>query len=120
MQVALAVGLVVTAALVAAGLRRRSRAGPGCGARGHPPGLFAQSIRPRPAREIGLLIAVYVGYSLARTLVDGETDRAVATGLAILHLESAMGIAVESPTVRWVAESTPLALGLAYLYVTLH
>jgi hypothetical protein len=69
---------------------------------------------------MGLLISVYVGYSITRTLVDGQTDRAIATGLAILRLESAMGIDVESPALRWVVQSTPLAVGLSYLYATLH
>jgi hypothetical protein len=104
----------------AATLRPRRRAGSDPAAVRRGSGVFARSLRPRPVLEIGLLISVYVGYSITRTLVDGQTDRAVATGLAILHLESAMGIDVESPAVRWVVQATPLAVGLAYLYATLH
>ena len=76
--------------------------------------------RPEPARELALLVLLYVGYSAARLAADADHGLAMANARDLLHVEAGLNIEVE----RWansVLTGIPwLALVSSYWYSLLH
>ena len=77
-------------------------------------------LRPRAGVELALLALLYVGYSAARLLADGDVSRAVANAHDLLHLESALHIDVELSANRLMTGVPGLALVASYWYSALH
>ena len=80
-----------------------------------------RAVRPPAAwAEVALIAALYVGYSLSRTLVDADPAVAVENGEMLLAAERAIGIDVERGLVDWLVASTTLSVLAGYLYAALH
>jgi PAP2 superfamily len=77
-------------------------------------------IRPRAGVELALLALLYVGYSAARLLADGDVGRAVANARDLLHLESVLHLDVERSANQLVTDVPGLALVASYWYSALH
>jgi hypothetical protein len=82
----------------------------------------AESARPRPRalHELGVLVLVYVGYSLTRVLVDPDPGTALANGELVLAVERWLWLDVEAAAVQWLVGSTALSVAAGYLYAALH
>ena len=93
--------------------------GPAAGV-GAPAVTARASTRPRARVELGLLLAVYVGYSLTRVLVDADPAAAKVNGELLLSLERGLRLDVEAAAVDWLLRSTALSVAAGYAYATLH
>lgn len=71
-------------------------------------------------REIALLAMLYVGYSLTRLRSDDDLAAARDRASELLHLESLLGLDVESWASTATAGVALLAIGASYWYATLH
>jgi hypothetical protein len=76
--------------------------------------------RPRAGVELALLALLYVGYSAARLLADGDVARAVGNAHDLLHLESVLHLDVESWANHLLTGVPGLALVASYWYSALH
>lgn len=76
--------------------------------------------RPSAWLEIGLIAALYVGYSGTRMLVNADPATAVANGELVLAVERAIGLDVEAAMVDWLVGSTVLSVLAGYFYALLH
>ena len=87
-----------------------------------PKTIIAQpaSARPRPAREIGLLVLLYVGYSAARFVADPDLGAATGNARHLLGLEAALGLDVEQWTNAALTALPGAALLASYWYALLH
>jgi len=70
--------------------------------------------------ELALLALLYVGYSAARLLADGDVARAVANAHDLLHLESVLHLEVERSANQLLTDVPGLALVASYWYSALH
>jgi len=77
-------------------------------------------LRPRAGVELALLALLYVGYSAARLLADGDVARAVANAYDLLHLESVLHLDVERSANQLLTDVPGLALVASYWYSALH
>ncbi len=77
-------------------------------------------LRPRAGVELALLALLYVGYSAARLLADGDVGRAVANAHHLLHLESVLHLDVERSANQLLTDVPGLALVASYWYSALH
>jgi len=77
-------------------------------------------LRPRAGVELALLALLYVGYSAARLLADGDVARAVANAHDLLHLESVLNLDVERSANQLLTDVPGLALVASYWYSALH
>ena len=77
-------------------------------------------LRPRAGVELALLALLYVGYSAARLLADGDVARAVANAHHLLHLESVLHLDVERSANHLLTGVPGLALVASYWYSALH
>ena len=77
-------------------------------------------LRPRAGVELALLALLYVGYSAARLLADGDVARAVANAHDLLHLESVLHLDVERSANQLLTGVPGLALVASYWYSALH
>jgi hypothetical protein len=77
-------------------------------------------LRPRAGVELALLALLYVGYSAARLLADGDVARAVANAHDLLHLESLLHLDVERSANHLLTGVPGLALVASYWYSALH
>jgi hypothetical protein len=77
-------------------------------------------LRPRAGVELALLALLYVGYSAARLLADGDVGRAVANAYDLLHLESVLHLDVERSANHVLTDVPALALVASYWYSALH
>lgn len=76
--------------------------------------------RPGLLRELALLAAVYVGYSLSRVLVDTDPAQALANGYLVLSVEQLLHLDVERAAIAWLLTSPALTVAAAYAYAALH
>jgi PAP2 superfamily len=77
-------------------------------------------LRPRPRRELGLIVLLYVGYSLARMVADADLGTAVVNADALLDLEGMLGLDVERAANEALMSVPGLALASSYWYSLLH
>ena len=77
-------------------------------------------LRPRAGVELALLALLYVGYSAARLLADGDVSRAVGNAHDLLHLESVLHLDVERSANHLLTGVPGLALVASYWYSALH
>ena len=77
-------------------------------------------LRPRAGVELALLALLYVGYSAARLLADGDVAGAVANAHDLLHLESVLHLDVERSANQLLTDVPGLALVASYWYSALH
>jgi hypothetical protein len=77
-------------------------------------------LRPRAGVELALLALLYVGYSAARLLADGDVAGAVANAHDLLHLESVLNLDVERSANQLLTDVPGLALVASYWYSALH
>jgi hypothetical protein len=77
-------------------------------------------LRPRAGVELALLALLYVGYSAARLLADGDVARAVANAHDLLRLESVLHLDVERRANHLLTGVPGLALVASYWYSALH
>jgi hypothetical protein len=77
-------------------------------------------VRPRAGVELALLALLYVGYSAARLLADGDVSRAVANAHDLLHIESALHLDVERRANHLLTGVPGLSLLASYWYSALH
>ena len=77
-------------------------------------------LRPRAGVELALLALLYVGYSAARLLADGDVSRAVANAHDLLRLESVLHLDVERSANHLLTGVPGLALVASYWYSALH
>lgn len=76
--------------------------------------------RPSPARELGLLLVLYVGYSLARLVGDSDVTSATANARGLLTVERWIGIDVEAWANSALQTWTLLSVLASYWYAVLH
>ena len=76
--------------------------------------------RPEPARELALLVLLYVGYSAARLVADADHVTAMDNAHDLLHVETALNIKVERWANSLVTGIPWLALASSYWYSLLH
>lgn len=80
--------------------------------------------RPRPGarawRELALLALLYLGYSAARLLGDADLAGATAHAEALLRVEAAMHLDVETWANRTLHGVPALAVAASYWYAALH
>lgn len=72
------------------------------------------------ARELLVVVAVYVAYSLTRNLIPGQVAQAQANARDLLEAERALGLDVELGINLWGAGIPLLIVPLNYYYATLH
>jgi PAP2 superfamily len=82
--------------------------------------IYGARLRPRAGVELALLALLYVGYSAARLLADGDVGRAVANAHHLLHLESVLHLDVERSANHLLTDAPGLALVASYWYSALH
>ncbi|SHF69643.1 PAP2 superfamily protein [Jatrophihabitans endophyticus] len=85
-----------------------------------PGGRLAHLRFPPWLREILLVLGVFAVYDLTRGLSRGSIAAAVDRGNAILHGERVLHLAPEQWLDGELHQLTPLAVGAAYYYSTLH
>jgi hypothetical protein len=80
--------------------------------------------RPAPrrhwAREVALLGALYVGYSVARMVTGADLPGALAHGHDLLDIESALHLDIEAPANAALEAVPVLAVAASYWYSLLH
>lgn len=76
--------------------------------------------RSESARELALLVLLYVGYSAARLAADADQGTAMANARDLLHVEAALHIEVERWANSLVTGIPWLALASSYWYSLLH
>lgn len=78
--------------------------------------------RPWPAwlRELAIVAAVYLSYSLTRNLIPGQVELAQKNARWILDLETTLGLDIELGINRWGAVREWLIVPANYYYATLH
>jgi hypothetical protein len=74
----------------------------------------------RGIRELVLLLALYVGYSVSRLFADAAVGPAADRALALLGVEQLVGLDVERAVVGWFVAVPLLGLVASYWYATLH
>ena len=80
----------------------------------------ARTGRVRWLRELALIAALYVGYSVARLIGDADFHSAVVHARDLLALERLLHIDIEAPANAALAAWTPLAVLASYWYSLLH
>jgi PAP2 superfamily len=81
---------------------------------------LVRPVRPRAVRELALLAVLYVGYSAARLLADGDPSRAITNARRLLDLEAGLHVDVESWANHLLTGVPGLALAGSYWYSALH
>jgi hypothetical protein len=72
------------------------------------------------AREVALLAALYVGYSVARLVTGADLPGALAHAQDVLGLETALHLDIEAPANEALEAVPVLALAASYWYSVLH
>ncbi|MBF4163055.1 phosphatase PAP2 family protein [Nocardioides acrostichi] len=70
--------------------------------------------------ELGLIAALYVGYSAGRTLADNDLGLATGHALRIARLEQLTHVHIEASWVSWLSEHLVLAVAASYWYSVAH
>lgn len=71
-------------------------------------------------RELGLVLALYVGYSASRLLADDSFTPAASRALQLLDLEKVVGLDLEGLLNGWFVAVPVLGVVACYWYATLH
>jgi hypothetical protein len=75
---------------------------------------------PRWLREVGLVALIYLAYEASRGLQSGHLTTAMSNGWHILRWEQDWDLAPEHLLTQALTHLTPLAVGAAYFYSTMH
>ena len=70
--------------------------------------------------EIGLLVAVWGAYTLARLAASDDAAVAVRNAYRLLDVEASLGLDFEMPVVNWTNAHTAVAVVACYAYATMH
>lgn len=70
--------------------------------------------------ELPLVVVVYAAYTAGRLLARGDESAAVGNGLALLRLESALGLDPEHPLNRLFTANGALGIPADFAYASLH
>ena len=89
------------------------------------PALGPKRVRSMPGwiravLELGLILGLWVLYSLARLLADTSMQPALSRANDLLHLENLLGISWETPLNRLFTDHKVLGLAGSYWYASLH
>ena len=71
-------------------------------------------------RELLILLALYVAYSLTRTLANPDVDAARHRAAELVDAEVMLGLAFESGLNRWASDIAWLGAGMSFWYAALH
>lgn len=85
-----------------------------------PGGRASKASRLRGLRELLILLALYVAYSLTRTLANPDLGAARRRAAELFDAEGMLGLAFESGLNQWVSDIAWLGAGMSFWYAALH
>lgn len=79
-----------------------------------------RATRLRGVRELLILAASWIAYSIGRSLANPDLDAARQRAASLLDLEGAFGLDVESGLNMWMTDIAWLGAGMSFWYAALH